>query len=136
MNNIKELRTIRGVKQKELAKFLNVAQGTLSYWEQGKYDIDNKSLIKLADYFNVTTDYLLGKSNNPNPTDSTIPHKSHPISVEDFLAQHGITDKGRADTLNVILDLMVKAEADKSFESSNDFLEGRLSSEIKNAKKT
>ena len=135
-NRIKELRIKKGMKQSELSKVVNVRQTTVSNWENEVTEIDKRSLFALADYFNVTTDYLLGKSNNPTPTDSTIPHKSHPISVEDFLAQHGITDKGRADTLNGILDLMLKAEADKSFESSNDFLEGRLSSEIKNAKKT
>ena len=62
MNNIKNLRLSKGMKQSELAKFLNVAQGTLSYWERGEYDIDNKSLLKLSDYFKVSVDYLLGKS--------------------------------------------------------------------------
>ena len=65
MNNIRRLRVSRGMKQADLAAVLNVAQGTLSYWEQGKYDIDNKSLIKLAEYFSVTTDYLLGKTDSP-----------------------------------------------------------------------
>ena len=66
MNNIKTLRLDKGIKQAELAAFLNVAQGTLSYWENGTYDIDNKSLIKLSDYFEVSTDYILGTSEDKN----------------------------------------------------------------------
>lgn len=64
MNNIKTLRLDKGIKQAELAAFLNIAQGTLSYWENGTYDIDNKSLIKLSDYFGTSTDYVLGKTDD------------------------------------------------------------------------
>ena len=68
LNRIKELRQERKITQSVLANYLGVAQNTLSYWEQGKYDIDNESLNKIADYFNVSVDYLLGRSNAPaNP---------------------------------------------------------------------
>lgn len=50
-NRIKELRQGHGVTQAALAKYLGVAQNTLSYWEQGKYDVDNASLQKIADFF-------------------------------------------------------------------------------------
>jgi len=73
MNNIKKLRAKTGMLQKELAKHLNVAQGTLSYWERGTYDIDNKSLLKIAEYFNVSTDYVLGKTDNLSLTELVIP---------------------------------------------------------------
>ena len=70
LNRIKELRQERKITQSVLANYLGVAQNTLSYWEQGKYDIDNESLNKIADYFNVSVDYLLGRSNTPaNPID-------------------------------------------------------------------
>lgn len=58
-NRIKELRKARGVSQAVLANLLGVAQNTLSYWENGKYDIDNKSLSMMADYFGVSIDYIL-----------------------------------------------------------------------------
>lgn len=61
-NRIKELRLSKKITQVELAKHLSVSQGTLSFWEQGKYEPDNKSLAKLADYFGVSVDYLLGKT--------------------------------------------------------------------------
>lgn len=52
-NRIKELRQGHGVTQAALAKYLGVAQNTLSYWEQGKYDVDNASLQKIADFLIV-----------------------------------------------------------------------------------
>jgi transcriptional regulator with XRE-family HTH domain len=46
--------------QKELAKHLQVADSTLSYWEMGKYEPDNESLMKLSRFFRVPIDYILG----------------------------------------------------------------------------
>lgn len=65
VNRIKELRQKLGITQRELAKHLGIAQNTLSYWENGKFDIDNASLCRIADYFHVTIDYLLGQNNSP-----------------------------------------------------------------------
>ncbi|MBE6671607.1 MAG: helix-turn-helix domain-containing protein [Ruminococcaceae bacterium] len=60
-NRIKELRSKMKVTQATLAKAIGVAQNTLSYWEQGKYEADNYSLQKIADYFGVSVDYILGR---------------------------------------------------------------------------
>lgn len=65
-NRIKQLREMDGLSQKDLAAFLNISQGSLSNWERGVHDPDNDSLILLSEKFNVTTDYLLGKSNSPS----------------------------------------------------------------------
>jgi len=46
--------------QKELAKYLQVADSTLSYWEMGKYEPDNETLRKLSRFFKVPIDYILG----------------------------------------------------------------------------
>lgn len=61
MNSLRKLRQSKGLKQSELAELLNVTQGALSGWETGRYDIGNSDLIKIADYFGVTVDYLLGR---------------------------------------------------------------------------
>ena len=70
-NRIRELRQARGIKQADLAKYLGVAHNTLSYWEQGKYDVDNTSLQKIADFFKCTVDYVLFRDEPPLslPTD-------------------------------------------------------------------
>lgn len=63
MNRLKELRKNKGLLQKDIAKHLNIAVSTYSYWESGRYDIDNENLKKLADFFNVSLDYLLCRTN-------------------------------------------------------------------------
>lgn len=60
MNRIKLLRLGRNLTQGELCKIINISQASLSGYENGKYEPDNKTLIHLANYFNVTVDYLLG----------------------------------------------------------------------------
>ncbi|WP_089610064.1 LexA family protein [Dehalobacterium formicoaceticum] len=59
---IKELRNECSYSQKELSGMLNIAQNTLSQYETGTREPDNKILIKIADFFNVSTDYLLGRT--------------------------------------------------------------------------
>ena len=60
MNRIRELRKQKKMTQKELANHLQIADSTLSYWEMGKYDPDNKALRKLSEFFLVPIDYILG----------------------------------------------------------------------------
>lgn len=71
MNRLKELRKQKNIKQGDLAKFLGIAQSTLSGWESGKFEIDTNSLFKLADYFGVSVDYLLGRESQSVLTDSS-----------------------------------------------------------------
>lgn len=66
---IKSLRVEKGLSQKQLAEVLNVAQNTVSNWENGTREPDLPTIRKLAEYFNVSTDFLLGKTGFRNPTD-------------------------------------------------------------------
>lgn len=59
MKRLIELRTEKKISQRKLAKILNVTQPMVSGWEKGLYQIDNDTLKVLADFFNVTIDYLL-----------------------------------------------------------------------------
>lgn len=59
---ITELRTEKGVYQKELAAYLKVSTGTVSNYEKGHHAPDLETLCRIADYFGVTTDYLLGRT--------------------------------------------------------------------------
>ena len=58
-NRVRELRIQKGLTQTQLANKLNVSQGTLSLWEQGKYDIDADALKELSKIFNTTVDYII-----------------------------------------------------------------------------
>ena len=57
---IRELRKDKGLTQGELARIISSTQDTISLWELGKSYPDVINLVKLAKYFNVSTDYLLG----------------------------------------------------------------------------
>lgn len=54
-----KLRTERGIYQKELAEYLEVSIGTISNYENGVHYPDLATLCKFAEYFHVSTDYLL-----------------------------------------------------------------------------
>lgn len=60
MNKLKELRKGKRLTQQEMANILGITQNSYSYWENGKVKIDNFSLKKLSDFFNVSIDYILG----------------------------------------------------------------------------
>ena len=60
---IRDLREDADLYQKELAKYLNCSQQTYSDYECGKVDIPTEVLIALADYYDTTTDYYLGRTN-------------------------------------------------------------------------
>ena len=62
MNRIKELRTARKLNQSQLAQVIGIAQPTLSGWETGRTQIDYDNLIKLANFFETSIDYLLGQT--------------------------------------------------------------------------
>lgn len=62
---LKELREKRKISQVKLSIDLNLNQNTISRYENGVREADYKTLIMFADYFNVSLDYLLGRTNNP-----------------------------------------------------------------------
>lgn len=65
--NIKDLREDRDVKQKTLANLLGIAQNTYSQYETGKIEWTAPILIKLANFYGTSVDYLLGLTENPIP---------------------------------------------------------------------
>lgn len=58
---IKDLRKRRKLSQRELAEKLNVSQQTVGSWETGRSEPNSEMMVRLADYFGVTTDYILGR---------------------------------------------------------------------------
>lgn len=94
-DRIKLLREEKHLKQEELAKDLSVAPSTIGMYETNKRQPNNDLIIKLAKYFNVSTDYLLGKSDIRNPEKQ--------IKQEFEFAYHkemeGLSDEEIADAL-------------------------------------
>lgn len=62
--NLKAIREDNDIKQKEIAKVLNVSQNTYSQYENGVISLTAEVLIKLSDFYNVSIDYLLDRTNN------------------------------------------------------------------------
>lgn len=62
---LRDLREDHDLKQREIAAYLNCSQKTYSNYELGQRDIPTDVLIKLALYYNVSADYILGLTNNP-----------------------------------------------------------------------
>lgn len=65
--NIRDLREDRDPTQQQLAQLLNISQTTYSRYESGELDIPSSSLIKLAEFYKTSVDYLLGLTESRKP---------------------------------------------------------------------
>ena len=63
---LKHLREERKLLSKDFAKIMNVEPATITNWEKGNRFPKDSMLIKIADYFDCSTDYLLGRTENPS----------------------------------------------------------------------
>lgn len=61
-SQLKKLRKAKNIKQRQLAEYLNVSTGAVGLWELDYRSPDNETLIKIAEYFDVSIEYLLGVS--------------------------------------------------------------------------
>lgn len=61
MNRLRELRQKRNLTQAEFGKIFQASQNTVSNWENGNRRIDNDRLVKFAEFFDVSLEYLLGQ---------------------------------------------------------------------------
>lgn len=59
---LKDLREDSDIKQKDIAEYLHIKQNTYSQYENGQRQLPIDVLIKLSEYYNVSTDYILGIS--------------------------------------------------------------------------
>ena len=63
---LKELREGRKLTQLEFSQIMSVAPSTVGLWEQGRREPSYEKLKKIADFYGVSTDYLLGRSSDEN----------------------------------------------------------------------
>ena len=66
MFRLRELREKKGISQLKLAMELNMNQNSISRYENEQREADYRTLILFADYFNVSIDYLLGRTDSPH----------------------------------------------------------------------
>ncbi len=64
MIKLYELRTEKGLSQRNIAKILNISQGTYNNWENGKTEPSIAQLIELSKFFEISVDYLISNSDD------------------------------------------------------------------------
>ena len=72
MNRIREMREDNDLLQKDVAKILNISQQQYSRYESGENELSYDSLIKLANYYNTSIDYLLYRTDERKPYPESI----------------------------------------------------------------
>jgi len=94
-----ELRRDKNIGQKELATFLRVSVGTVSNYENDVHAPDLRTLCRLADFFGVTTDYLLGRTGYRFDPELLNRHVSPDYTVTDIINTVLTFDSGTVDNL-------------------------------------
>ena len=94
---LKNLRTAKNITQKDLALLIGLDRTSVTKWETKGVVPDPQTLSKLASFFAVTTDYLLGVSDDPRPTNPSTGKSAsarETRQLEQLLEMDGLTFKG------------------------------------------
>lgn len=100
MKNLKKLREKKNLTQVKLSVDVEVSQEIISQYELGKTLPTVSNLIKLADYFNTSTDYLLNRTNNPLPINDL---NKKDIEISDIIEKyHSLSDENKKQFLSFL----------------------------------
>lgn len=116
MLNLKQLRLDRKLTQAALANALDVAQTTISSWERGEKSPDPDTLVRLANFYNVSVDYLLGRENKK---EAPLPVPMLGKDAQKLLDMYGELDKENKDqVMRYVTSLYYVDRANKSAQYS------------------
>lgn len=99
MNRLKKLRTEKNLSQADVAKILNVSARAIGLYENEERDIPTEYLIKLAEYFKVSTDYILGLTNIRNQLDIPVEIAA---STKNGIDLSDVSDRDKEIIMNII----------------------------------
>lgn len=102
MIRLYELRKEQDLSQRQIAKMLNISQGTYNNWENGKTQPSIEDLIKISKLFNVCVDYLIG-----NQTDEVV-IKEDQSALRNIYRSIQKLDDESLEALSVIVEKMIK----------------------------
>ena len=85
-NILRELRLEKDITQEDLGKVLNVSKQTVNNWENNRRKCDLDTLFKLAKFFGVTVDYLLGINENKKPIEDLTEKQKQALQLADQLS--------------------------------------------------
>lgn len=106
---LKQLRKELGLTQEEFAEKIGYTRTAISAWEIGRNEPSNNDTIKLAEYFGVSTDYLLGKSDIRNPQQINIDD----ADISFYNGIKGLNDTNKAILKGIIEGLAAKQKEDE-----------------------
>ena len=109
---LKELREHKNLLQKELAAELNVTMQTISGWEISRTTPDYDTLVKIANFFNVSIDYLLGNEGKAHKLELEISEKD---ALKNALIENGYMNKGEDLTDAELKKLMEFVKTNKKY---------------------
>ncbi|REK59007.1 MAG: transcriptional regulator [Geobacillus sp.] len=96
-DRIRELREERDWSQREFAKRVGINYSVVNRIELGKRNVEDHELAKIADVFGVTTDYLLGRTDNPNPPEDDDKELGTLAKINQLIKEYGIEQMGFFD---------------------------------------
>jgi HTH-type transcriptional regulator, competence development regulator len=96
-DRIRELREERDWSQREFAKRVGINYSVVNRIELGKRNVEDHELAKIADVFGVTTDYLLGRTDNPNPPENDDKELGTLARINQLIKEYGIEQMGFFD---------------------------------------
>lgn len=124
---MKALRRERGLRQKEAAEQLGVAQALLSHYENGKRECGLDFLVAAANFYGVSVDYILGRTNSRNGTvvsEETLPESAVSESYTGDPAGAGVLLRKKliTNSLEIIFSFLMKAKNSKLSQSVATYL--------------
>lgn len=111
MIRLQALRKQRKMTQSQLGYYLNISRSTISQWESGKKQPSLDDMIRLSDFFQVSLDYLVGRSDNIEIERKLQENYTASTTVGDIMASVVALPDVYHDALKSILDAFLKANS-------------------------
>ena len=115
-NRLAQLREEKNLSQAQVGKIINAAQNTVSQWEKGNRGISSEVLIQLADFYRVSIDYLLGRTENRTALQENIQSDTTNEELA-LIKKYRALDEHGKNLVNTVLDCeygRTKEKLDKS----------------------
>ena len=106
---LKELRNSKELTQKQMAKTFNITERGYQNYEMGKSTPNFEVLVSLADFFDISLDYLTGRTNNPEINCSNNSENPEPA----LRAASGLTEDTNMDAVERVFDMLNKLAEEK-----------------------
>lgn len=119
-SNLRRLRKRAGLSQDALAEKLSVARQTVSSWEHGVHLPDVDKVIALANYFHVTTDYLLGRTSSNLPVELLQQAITNEKTLGDVMASFAKLPANRQAPLSLIISDMEVRQMIDTYSKTGD----------------